>query len=162
MICQNCGKNNANLKYTQVINGDKMEFCLCNICAEELNINFKFDFNMNDIFSSFLDEFTDVKTFSVLENSKCQNCGLTYEEFSKTGMLGCSKCYDVFESKLDNILKKMHGNNRHTKNLNESKIEVNNVSFELKKLKEELNTCIKNEEYEKAAVLRDKIKSLEK
>ena len=38
MKCQNCGKNNANVKYTQIINGEKKEFILCEECAEKLGI----------------------------------------------------------------------------------------------------------------------------
>ena len=159
MKCQNCGKNNANVRYTQVINGDKMELFLCDECAGEMNIGMNFDFGMNDVFNSFFDEFTGIKTFAMPEVSKCKNCGLTYDDFSKTGMLGCADCYDSFSMRLDNLLNRIHGSNRHLDN--KSSKENFNVS-ELDKLKSELKVCIEKEEYEKAAVLRDKIKKLEK
>ena len=42
MVCQNCGKNEANVKYTQIVNGVKKEMVLCEECAEKMGIsNFK-------------------------------------------------------------------------------------------------------------------------
>ena len=29
MVCQNCGKNEANVKYTQIVNGVNKEIVLC-------------------------------------------------------------------------------------------------------------------------------------
>ena len=39
MLCQNCGKNEANIKYTQVINGVKKEIALCEDCAKKLGLD---------------------------------------------------------------------------------------------------------------------------
>lgn len=38
MVCQNCGKNEANVKYTQIVNGVKKEMVLCEECAEKMGI----------------------------------------------------------------------------------------------------------------------------
>ena len=162
MKCQNCGKNNANVRYTQVINGDKMELFLCDECANEMNIGMNFNFGINDVFSSFFDDFTGLKTITMPEIIKCKNCGLSYDEFAKTGMLGCEECYDTFSSRLDGILNRLHGSNRNLINKNANRINENKEISELDKLKDELKVCIEKEEYEKAAVLRDKIKKLEK
>lgn len=162
MKCQNCGKNNANVRYTQVINGDKMELFLCDECANEMNIGTNFNFGINDVFSSFFDDFTGLKTITMPEIIKCKNCGLSYDEFAKTGMLGCEECYDTFSSRLDGILNRLHGSNRNLINKNANRINENKEISELDKLKDELKVCIEKEEYEKAAVLRDKIKKLEK
>lgn len=35
MLCQNCGKNEANIRYTQIINGVKKEVALCSDCASK-------------------------------------------------------------------------------------------------------------------------------
>ena len=124
MKCQNCGKNNANVRYTQVINGDKMELCLCDECANEMNIGMNFNFGINDVFSTFFDDFTGFKTISMPEITKCKTCGLSYDDFSKTGMLGCENCYDTFSNRLDGVLKRLHGSNRQ---LNSAKNEINMI-----------------------------------
>lgn len=160
MKCQNCGKNNANVRYTQVVNGDKMELFLCDECANEMNIGMNFDFGINDVFSSFFDDFAGLKTIAMPEITKCNSCGLTYDEFSNTGMLGCERCYDTFSNRLDGVLNRIHGSNRHL--INDKKESNKKELSELDKLKNELKDCIEKEEYEKAAVIRDKIKKLEK
>ncbi len=159
MKCQNCGKNNANVRYTQVINGDKTELFLCDECANEMNIGMNFNFGINDVFSSFFDDFTGLKTISMPEITKCNTCGMTYDEFSKTGLLGCEDCYDTFSNRLDNVLNRIHGNNRHL--INKRKDDRQEES-EVEKLKAKLKECIEKEEYEEAAKIRDKIKELEK
>lgn len=34
MFCQNCGKNEVNFRYTQIVNGVKKEMALCDKCAK--------------------------------------------------------------------------------------------------------------------------------
>ena len=59
MLCQNCGKNEVNFRYTQIINGVKKEMALCDKCAKELGLE-SLDFNMPINFSSFLGDFLSV------------------------------------------------------------------------------------------------------
>ena len=46
MLCQNCGKNEVNFRYTQIINGVKKEMALCEKCAKDLGLE-KMDFNLS-------------------------------------------------------------------------------------------------------------------
>ena len=52
MLCQNCNKNEATVKYTEIINGEKREVMLCEECSRELGIG-HMNFNMPIDFSSF-------------------------------------------------------------------------------------------------------------
>ena len=157
---------------------------LCDKCADELGIG-DMDFNMPINLSSFLTEFFEDSTdtflpeIAKLKELKCDECGMTYNEFVDTGKFGCAKCYDIFSNKIDPILKNLHASNRHIgrkgkiikpvldkgtiKNEEtESKVrEVNKVS-RIDELKESLKQAIKEERYEDAAKLRDEIKKLEK
>ncbi len=169
MICQNCGENEANVSYTEIVNGKKTKLFLCERCANKMNIGMNFKFDFNDVLGAFFDEPSFVKTIEKPKTLACDVCGTTYEEFANTGMFGCENCYRVFENRLDNVLKRLHGNNRHVAR-NVSRDIPTNVNIptknkkksELEKLKDELKECIQKEEYEKAAVIRDKIKKLEK
>ena len=38
MLCSNCGKNEANVRYTRIINGEKTEFALCEDCAKKMGL----------------------------------------------------------------------------------------------------------------------------
>ena len=148
MLCQNCGKNEANVRYTQIVNGVKKEMILCEECAEKMGIK-NFKINMPIHFSNFLE----------------------------TGLLGCAECYDMFEDRLDSVLKNIQGNVKHvgrkplnisekmqntgennTKKMNREEKKVENN--ELEQLKKDLNKAIEEERYEDAATIRDKIKQI--
>lgn len=179
MLCQNCGKNDANVRYTQIVNGVKKEMILCEKCAEKLGIN-NFKINMPIHFSNFLDDFFDdeqlLPNFINRRINQCNSCGELYDDFIKTGLLGCPECYDMFEERLDPVLKHIQGSTRHVgrkplnisekikntgenivKKIKTSKDPKNN---ELEELKKDLDKAIEEERYEDAAIIRDKIKNI--
>ena len=183
MLCENCGRNEANVRYTQIINGDKKEMHLCEECSEKLGIG-NMDFKMPISFSSFLGDFFNeferdslLPEFEPIRALKCDNCGMSFEDFMDTGRFGCSDCYDIFERKIDPILKNIHGANRHVGRLGEissesktnmkeeNQIENKKTNKQLSKeeqLKEDLQKAIKEERYEDAAKLRDELKKIQK
>ncbi len=116
MLCQKCGKNEANIRYTQIINGVKKEVALCSKCASELGLE-NIDLPIN--FTSFLgDFFNDFAQREFLPNMsinevKCKKCGMTYDDFINTGLFGCSDCYDEFSTPIDSLLKNLHGTAKH-------------------------------------------------
>ncbi len=183
MLCQKCNKNEANVKYTEIINGEKKEMMLCEECSNELGLN-NINFNMPIDFSSFFgglleeDDYNSpefMPLFQKVKELKCDNCNMTYDEFVNHGKFGCPECYDVFSSKIDSILKRLHGNNKYLgrKALNSSlnKDETNsnlktNTDFnektnkndnKLEKLQKDLKKAIADERYEDAAKIRDEI-----
>lgn len=185
MKCQNCGENEANFRYTEIINGVKKEIALCDDCKQKLGLqglDFNIPINFSSFFGDFLNEYDDSSLFPMLakpKQLKCDNCGMTYDEFMKDGKFGCSNCYNVFDSKIEPILKRIHGESKYlgrkgkVPKMSEKivgadasvrptpKAELNNES-DIAELKRELKKLIKEEKYEEAAVLRDKIKELEK
>lgn len=186
MLCQNCGNNEANVKYTQIVNGVKKEMILCEDCADKLGIK-SLKLNMPIHFSNFLEDFFDdygseqlLPSFIKEKHNECTNCGKLYNEFIETGFLGCPECYDIFGDRLDAVLKNIQGNCKHIgrkplniaeklNNVGENKVnagskkeEKNNKGSELETLQNDLDKAIKEERYEDAAVIRDKIKKLNK
>lgn len=143
MMCQNCGRNSANVIYESVINGDRTTFRLCDECAQKMNLGIDFDFGMEDIFSNFFEDFGGIKMLAMPDLMGRERCMLTKHRNE-------ANCLDEF----DEILEK----NRKKKNAKKEAKEMSKIE----KLKSELNECIKSEEYEKAAILRDQIKKLEK
>ena len=181
MKCENCGKNNANVKYTQIINGEKKQMFLCEECSEKLGIN-DIHFNMPINFTSFLTDFFDdmndvsfMPTLGDVETLKCSKCGLSWDDFLHTGKFGCSNCYDDFENRIDPILRSLQGATNHIGGLGEvrkgnnvkqnldDKIQnkENKAVKKLDKLKDDLKQAIKEERYEDAAKIRDEIKKEE-
>ena len=116
MKCQNCGKNEVNFKYTQIINGVKKEMALCDKCAKELGLE-NLDFNIPVSFSNFFtDFFNDVELLpSFAQNNaiECDRCKTTFDDFVNTGKFGCSNCYMTFEDRLLPLFKNLHGLTNH-------------------------------------------------
>lgn len=183
MLCENCGKNEANVRYSENINGRKKELHLCEDCSRKLgitNINYQMPLEFGDFFGSFLEEFNS-PIFSPLlqevKNLTCESCGFTFDDIVKMGNYGCPNCYETFDDKMAPILKKLQGNNRHTGRL--GKISDNHISVspndtikekqadkkqmsKLEKLQQQLKQAIKEEKYEEAAKIRDEIKEIDK
>ncbi len=179
MLCQNCGKNEVNFKYTQIINGVKKEMALCEKCAKDLGLE-KMDFNIPINFSSFLGDFFEdydeefLPSFTKNSVLQCKECGMTYEEFVNNGKFGCANCYEVFENKINPVLKNIHGSNQHIgrnskfanklnekcKLTKEKKEKDQKENSNLKKLNDDLKLAIKEERYEDAAKIRDEIKKI--
>jgi len=94
--------------------------------------------------------------FAEHRQKKCPSCGMTLKDFQKTTMLGCPECYVLFEKEINAIIEDVHDGDRHV-----GKIPANKkLSIEILSLQTELSKAVKAQNFEKAAELRDKIKSL--
>ena len=181
MKCENCGKNEANVKYTQIINGEKKQMFLCEDCSEKLGIN-DIHFNMPINFTSFLTDFFDdmndislMPSIGAAKTLSCSKCALDWDHFLHTGKFGCSNCYSDFESRIDPILRSLQGATNHIgrlgdvktgnnvkQNLDDKMTEKQETNLsEVDKLKEDLKNAIKEERYEDAAKIRDELKKHE-
>ena len=49
-----------------------------------------------------------------LSSPICPNCGRDFADFSRSGKIGCSVCYEVFHEQLEPILRRVHGTSSHT------------------------------------------------
>lgn len=162
MLCQKCQKRVANIQFTQIINNNKHVLYLCENCAKEEG-KFKISppFNINDFLSSIMGVQYMTSVSPHTHEATCDTCKMTYEDFKKAGKVGCADCYKAYGEKIMPLLKRLHGNVQYNGKIPGKIYSRVKVSREIKKLKEQLNVCIKNEEYEKAAKIRDKIKEME-
>lgn len=166
MLCQNCQKRAATVHFTKIINGKKVEAFLCEQCAKEKGqVNFSFSinpFNIGEFFSGLLGYHSNTPfTSAIPQDTVCERCGLSFQQFQKTGKFGCSNCYKAFEDNLRPLMNRLHGNVQHNGKVPKKIARGIEKSKEIEKLREQLSAAIQNEEYEKAASIRDKIKSLE-
>jgi protein arginine kinase activator len=164
MLCQKCQKRVASVHFTQIVNNKRTEMYLCPVCAkgkEQLIVIPSF--SIEDFFSGLIGVGNSKLYASNASPQKvvCEKCGMSYYEFKSGGRLGCDNCYNTYSEKLKPLLKRLHGNLEHTGKLPGSISKSINTSREIGKLKEQLNKAIQNEEYEKAAEVRDKIRSFE-
>lgn len=156
MLCEKCGKREATTYYSENINGKKREMHLCSECAKDEGIgNFNFGFTFPSLFSDF---FGDERYAPLAEEKKCPTCNMTLSEFSRTGRVGCPDCYTAFEDEFRPMLLKMQKGDRHKGSRPGSEPEKKHT---VDSLKAELKEAIEKEDFERAAVLRDKIKEEE-
>ena len=153
MLCEKCGKHNATVMYTQIVNGKKSSLNLCSQCASGESLF--------DNFGSLLSFGTRHETGSAV----CPLCSMTLAEFTRKGRMGCGKCYDTFRLQAKTMLQKIHGTSVHTtaetREEEPKKEEIRKEKTEIEILKEKLAEAISSENYEKAAKIRDEIRSKE-
>lgn len=159
MLCDSCGKNEANLHYTKIINGKVEEKHLCEDCAgENQDLSFANLFSMDKLFTGLIESFQEDTEF--YPEIKCECCGLTYNDFKKEGKFGCSQCYEVFKDKLNPLIKGLHGHNTHRGKIPSSAHSKTFLKREEDDLRIQLEDAVKEEEFEKAAIIRDRLKDL--
>ncbi len=164
MLCERCHKNPANVYYSQEINGEKKELHVCSDCAKEMNLSLH-AFSPESFINHFMGQgflgTAGLMQTAAPSRAACDECGMTMEQFASGGRFGCAHCYDVFAPYLPETLKKLHGRAAHTGKVPARLAGKVHVKSVLEEKKMELSRAIANEEYERAAILRDEIKKLE-
>lgn len=170
MICQECKERPASLHFTKVVNGEKTVVQLCERCAQEKGEMFLLEggsgFSINDLLAGLLNpSFQNTTPHSALSSQivQCDECGMTYQQFANVGRFGCANCYEAFKDQLIPILKRLHsGNIVHGGKVPDRIGGSLHLKKKIQELKGELVSLIEQEEFEKAAEVRDQIRSLEK
>jgi protein arginine kinase activator len=164
MQCQSCQKNEATVHLTEITDGVRTELHLCEQCAQEEGVTIKNQIPLNELLSSLLaaqPEDSDLLGESE-HNLACPHCGFTLSQFRKESVLGCPNDYDIFEKSLLPLIKRAHnGKSYHCGKVPSKTNADNKKQIELMKLRQQLETAVKNEDYERAAELRDKIDQVE-
>jgi protein arginine kinase activator len=167
MICQECDERQATLHFTKIINGEKTEFHICEACAKEKGEalpGMENSFSIHNLLSGLLnfDAPGGVINPNINKPLQCENCGLTYSQFSRSGRFGCAECYKSFGERLEPLLRKVHsGNISHYGKIPRRSGNLIQMRREIQELKKKLQHSITNEEFEFAAQLRDQIRQLE-
>ncbi len=175
MLCDICGKNQATVHLTEIIDEQMNELHLCEECARQKSAQMESQFGLSDLLAGMA-EFgkPDGKQIEEAAAAKCPNCGLSYVDFKKIGRLGCGECYGVFKRYLAPLLKRIHGSLQHTGKsapkpaaaaaaaIAAARPVVRKRLDPLQELRAKLNRAVESEAFEEAAKLRDQIKALEK
>lgn len=159
MKCQKCNEREATTHIHKIINGKKTEYHLCGKCAAESGeFSFSFGNDFDDFFGGFFGN--TAKHIAPPAEKVCEGCKLTLSQFLKSGRLGCCKCYDSFKDALRRPLKQIHGSAEHTGKIPQKGGAKISIQTKIRHLQSELDTAVLNQEFEKAAQLRDEIKTL--
>jgi protein arginine kinase activator len=161
MLCDNCHENEASIHYTELIDNKLIELHLCTSCAQKKGFG---AFSSTCSLANFISGLTEIDSqrTSLKETQEvCNFCGMSYNDFKRLGLLGCSECYEKFSDEISQLLRKIHGTTHHTGKMPAKLSKLVASRKKIMELKEKLKKAVELEEYEKAAKLRDKIKKLE-
>lgn len=161
MQCERCQQKEANVHITQIMNGKKQETHLCQECAHDMKISLGFPQlpaqNLTNLLGFLTPETPDVKA----RETQCPNCKTPYRRIVESGYVGCSECYQHFNSYLEPVLRNIHGSSRHHGKIPKRLGGAYVLKRQIEELKRKLKQEVEKEQYEEAARLRDEIKALE-
>jgi protein arginine kinase activator len=165
MLCQECRLRPASVKVTTIAGGQKREVHLCDSCAQthgELEFGGEAKISIGEMLAALLHQQGLLKQpGGSFPEPKCDNCGLGYDLFTKTGKLGCSECFGRFDQQLKQVLRHIHGSARHVGRMPKRAGGTLRLKRQIQGLRDELATCVQAEQFERAAQLRDRIRQLE-
>jgi protein arginine kinase activator len=154
MLCQRCLKKTASYHSPKIVNNEVVHVHLCEDCVSrksEHEAQNGFDDKLHYVYEGLLR--SKEETEGTVE-TRCDRCGTGLKEFKKTHLLGCQECYGVFTKYF-------------AKDLESKKVVYARETHEtgqtqnLMHLRNELKRAVEEENFERAADLRDAIQNLE-
>lgn len=163
-LCDVCGHEPATISYAEMVDGRLTTWNLCERCAREKGVSVSFaPFTgpLVNILMGLLED-ADESGGEPLDRERCPQCGATYDEFRRTGKLGCGVCYEVFHHELRPLIRRIHGSTRHAGVVPKTHSQGATLANEIRGLRFELDRLVAAEDYEAAARVRDEIRAREK
>jgi protein arginine kinase activator len=171
MLCQTCKEHTATIHLTEISNGQRCETHLCQNCAQEQGLAVKTQIPLNDLLNTLLSTQPqaggqpsgDDDTVESLDSDRaCPACGMTLKRFSKESLLGCCADYSEFQKELLPLIQRsQNGGDHHCGKVPSQTPAQDRNDIEVMSLQRQLEAAIKDEDYETAAHIRDKINSYE-
>lgn len=135
VLCQQCKKRPATFNFVETVNGETVALHLCDQC-------YKYKYS----------EFETAATNAMLNglfgeispNSKkeCKVCGMRFEDYEKTGLLGCPSCYDVFKNEIMPYIESIQGKTFHIGKAGGDYSSEHDLRLRLKSLQEQLEGAL--------------------
>lgn len=168
-VCMHCNQNPATIKIVKIINGKITDITLCDKCARKLSPLQKKMFEhqeklkevLQNLISDAAEKQTSAEESAIEEDiAACNVCGFKFESYHKSAFLGCPRCYESFEKYIVPKLRRIHGSTIHCGKVpprHRARLEYLRTINQLQK---ELSKAIEEENYEKAAQIRDQLREV--
>jgi protein arginine kinase activator len=160
MKCDFCDNNEAVVFVQQVIGNSSVDLHLCADCARSKGIQAgggKIEFSVAGLLNGLFDQ----KAVRNPECPPCPSCGTTLEELQKTGRLGCARCAQAFQREILILMRKHVQNPQHRGKYPRRLLTDSSLLEDRERLRVLLKKAVADEDYEAAATLRDRLKTVE-
>ena len=172
--CEQCHEREAVIHLTQIVDEQVTTLHLCERCAAEKGVDSPASLTKTPL-GSFLAAMGQMPGDAPLAPAAnaCPACGATLDDFRETGRLGCPACYRTFEGPLRDLLRRLHGSTHHMgeRYANQDAAGSTEAGSEaatpptaatvIAELRERLRIAVETENFELAAELRDRLRTLE-
>jgi len=166
MICELCHEHQATIHIQEIVGKEKRTLHICSQCAAEKKLEGPSlnGFNLAEILYNLSTQMMQSAPSQTQPPGAptlvCAACGWDSARFRESGRLGCPACYVVFREPLGKILKNMHRGVFHLGKHPQARGGGGRLLAEIMSRQQELEECLRREDYERAAELRDQIAAL--
>lgn len=165
MQCDLCNKP-AVVHEVTVKNGVKKEVHLCEEHAAESGFALPMQPPINKLLTQFVISHGShagaAAPVGKVSTRKCPECGLPYNQFRQSGILGCPQCYEAFAQQLAPLIQRAQdGATNHAGRTPRRAGKCIDRQLQRQRLIRELDQAVDTEQYERAAKIRDMLNSLE-
>lgn len=170
-LCEACGERPASIQYIEVVGGEKRARSVCDACVakEPLIDPGVIQQAASHLFEQVLHSADIVQAAGFTKPSEpahapgyepCPGCGLTWADFKEHSRLGCPACYRHFGDEVERVVERLHGSTRHQGRAPQAAVERAERVAKRIQIRSELDAAVEEEDYEKAARLRDALRLL--
>ncbi len=158
--CDKCDRP-ATYHSVEIVDGQKIEKHLCeHHAAQEGLAQLGAKPAINQLLTNFVKMHSGEEDVAV--SGACPHCGMTFEQFRETSLMGCPQCYEALGEDLSPLIERaQQGATHHVGKLPQRAGGSTTRQSQLLHLRKRLQVAVEAEDYESAATLRDEIGRVE-
>ena len=168
MHCEKCHKKKSTVIYHENISGRARTLHLCADCADTMEAARELE-DMSAAFAAFSSPLLGIADRHVsplqisiqAEDRTCSVCRISSAEIVADGRVGCSSCYDCFSDWLGETLTNLCERGGYRGKVARLVRVREENGRRMRLLRAQLADAIATEQYEQAAILRDRIRELD-
>jgi protein arginine kinase activator len=153
--CDACGEGVGRIRVYQTRGSEFTELWLCERCASTLGVE-----EEAPAFAPTVGEMLGALTGDEVGRS-CPSCGAQFRAIRQTGRVGCAECYRTFHGRIHLLLDQAGLTETHVGRYPARLGSFKRLLVDRETLRERLVHAVEEENYEEAATIRDRMKSLE-
>jgi len=154
-LCEQCSNRVATVHVSHIASSGTTISHLCEDCARENGIPLD-----TKPVPQIVSENQPAAETQAQNDRECSHCHLKFNDFKKTGLLGCVHCYTEFENDIIALVSQIHDNAAYAGKRYAAHCAGASEADDIVRLKKELAAAVTREEFELAAILRDSIRRI--